>query len=193
MNLYKLANNRIVRASSKENGIFNPTEATLMKLGFKALITATKPQTSKYQRLNISYVEDENTITEVVNVEYISVEEAREILIDAIKEYDSSSNVNLISVSGLDIWLDKDTRVGLVNSCNAEESEGRSETSVWYNGVKLTFPIEQLKVMLNKLEVYAKECFNVTQLHVANVSLLETVEDIEAYDYKSGYPEKLVF
>ena len=40
---------------------------------------------------------------------------------------------------------------------------------------------------------YARETWNVTQTHLATIASLETVEDLINYDYKSGYPEKLVF
>lgn len=40
---------------------------------------------------------------------------------------------------------------------------------------------------------YARECWNVTESHLATVDKLETIEEIINYDYKSGYPDKLVF
>lgn len=41
------------------------------------------------------------------------------------------------------------------------------------------------------IEVYAKDCYNVTATHQAEVNKLTTIEEVEAYDYKTGYPEKL--
>ena len=47
--------------------------------------------------------------------------------------------------------------------------------------------------MLSALELYALECYNVTAAHKANVMALESVDDVVAYDYESGYPDKLNF
>ena len=47
--------------------------------------------------------------------------------------------------------------------------------------------------MLSALEVYALQCYNVTEEHKAAVNALTTIEEVDAYDYKTGYPEKLSF
>ena len=47
--------------------------------------------------------------------------------------------------------------------------------------------------MLVAVEVYAGDALNVTESHKAAVEALESVEDVEAYDYTVGYPTKLVF
>ena len=39
--------------------------------------------------------------------------------------------------------------------------------------------------------MYALECFNVTASHKQAVSELTTIEEVEAYDYKAGYPKML--
>lgn len=40
---------------------------------------------------------------------------------------------------------------------------------------------------------YARECWNVTESHLAAAASLTTVEEMKAYDYTVGYPEKLSF
>ena len=47
--------------------------------------------------------------------------------------------------------------------------------------------------MLNSLELYALDCYNVTQLHLAAIKKMYIVSQIEEYDYTVGYPEKLLF
>jgi hypothetical protein len=47
--------------------------------------------------------------------------------------------------------------------------------------------------MLSALEVYAVDCYNVTTDHIYAIQSLTTIEEIEAYDYTVGYPEKLTF
>jgi hypothetical protein len=47
--------------------------------------------------------------------------------------------------------------------------------------------------MLNAIELYASACYDNTQSHIAAIKDLKTVEEIDAYDYRVGYPEKLHF
>jgi hypothetical protein len=47
--------------------------------------------------------------------------------------------------------------------------------------------------MLLAIEIYASECYDNTQRHMAAVDVLESKEEIDAYDYRVGYPEKLEF
>lgn len=91
------------------------------------------------------------------------------------------------------VWLDKVTRSGLMLRFNSELAMKKENTTLWYNGVSFTLPLNTAIQMLYALEVYASECYDNTQAHLANVSVLETIEEINEYDYTTGYPEKLRF
>lgn len=118
---------------------------------------------------------------------------AKEQLIEEIDEYDTSSYVNSFTISGKTMWLPKETRVGLVNSITIEKAAGKETTTLWFDGEKYDLPVNDALRMLSALELYALECYNVTAAHKANVMALESVDDVVAYDYESGYPEKLNF
>jgi hypothetical protein len=60
-------------------------------------------------------------------------------------------------------------------------------------GIHVSINCEQLLHMLSALEVYAIDCYNKTTDHIYNVNNLTTIEEIRAYDYRVGYPEKLEF
>jgi hypothetical protein len=47
--------------------------------------------------------------------------------------------------------------------------------------------------MLSSLEVYAIQCYNKTTDHIYNVNALTSIDEVVNYDFKSGYPEKLIF
>ena len=47
--------------------------------------------------------------------------------------------------------------------------------------------------MLYKVEIYASQCYDRTQYHISQIKTLETLDEINAYDYTTGYPEKLNF
>ena len=122
-----------------------------------------------------------------------TIKELKDALIDRITEYDSSSAVNSFSLQGNAMWLDKATRVGLMNSIEIEKASGHEITVLWYGGNSIAIPIEVAIQMLSQLELYALSCYNVTAEHKAAVNKLEDVESIEQYDYAIGYPEKLTF
>lgn len=110
-----------------------------------------------------------------------------------INSYDRSDDVNQFSLGGRQMWLDKDTRVGLANSIGIEQAAGKETTVLWYDAVKYVIPIPLALQMLAALELYALASYNATQEHIAAVMSLETKEEVEAYDYTAGYPDKLVF
>ena len=118
---------------------------------------------------------------------------AKEEAIEQIEAYDTSAAVNSFTLGGKEMWLPKETRVGLVNSVTIEKNAGKETTTLWFDGAKYELPVDTALQMLSALELYALECYNVTAAHKAAVSALESVEDIVAYDYTENYPEKLNF
>ncbi len=114
-------------------------------------------------------------------------------LIAQITAYDTSAAVNSFTLQGKKMWLPKETRVGLVNSITIEKNAGKETTVLWFGGEKYELPVDTALQMLAALELYALECYNVTAAHKAAVNTLESVEDVVAYDYTQGYPEKLNF
>ena len=117
----------------------------------------------------------------------------KEEAIEQITEYDQSEDVNSFTLQGKTMWLPKETRVGLVNSVTIEKNAGKETTVLWFGGEKYELPVDTALQMLSALELYALECYNVTAAHKAAVNALERVEDVVAYDYTQGYPEKLNF
>lgn len=122
-----------------------------------------------------------------------TLEGVKSAKVNEIAVYDGSDAVNSFTLGGKRMWLDKDTRVGLVNSIAIEQAVGKETTVLWYDTVKYVIPIPLALQMLAALELYALECYNATQEHLAAVMGLATKEEVGAYDYTSGYPEKLVF
>ena len=110
---------------------------------------------------------------------------------DEITKYDTSSNVNVFSLNGVDVWLDRDTRVSLMNSTTIAKNMGQENTTLWLGTVKITVKCDQAIQLLSALEMYALSCFNKTAEHKKNVEALSTINEIVSYDYTVGYPEKL--
>ena len=121
----------------------------------------------------------------------LKLEQAKVDKIAEIAAYDTSSSVNGFVLNGLLVWLDKATRVGLMNSTTIAKAAGKQTTTLWLGGLKLVVDCDKAIQLLSALEMYALECFNVTASHKQAVSELTTIEEVEAYDYKAGYPKML--
>ena len=120
-----------------------------------------------------------------------TLEKAKKEKLEAILAYDTSSDVNGFMLNGNKVWLDKGTRVGLMNSIQITRDMGQDTTTLWFDGYKLEVRCDMAIMLLSSLEMYALECFNVTASHKQAVSELTTIEEVEAYDYKTGYPKQL--
>lgn len=163
-NVYKTRSHIVITKDGMN--IYNPSEEMILSDGWVEYV----------------YVEPEKTIEEYKNEK-----------IDEIKHFDESSLVNEFYIQGIPVWLDKTTRVGLKLRFESEIAMGKSETSLWYNGIQFPLSLENAMQMLLAIEIYASACYDNTHYHMAQVNVLEKVEDIKNYDYTVGYPEKLQF
>lgn len=134
------------------------------------------------------YVDVEKHIS-IVNPD--PVELLKEVMFAQIDVYDKSEEVNSFFLNGAKVWLDKDTRVGLMNSISIQKQMGMENTTLWLNTTPFTLNCGLALQLLGALEIYACECFNKTAEHKLGVQLLGTLDEVASYDFKQGYPEKL--
>lgn len=145
---------------------YNPTEEIILADGWVEYVTPVyEPTIGDYRRDKI-----------------------REII-----KFDSSPEVNCFYIENQEMWLDKATRVGLKLRFDAEIASGHINTTLWYEGIPFNLELVNAVQMLNAIELYASACYDNTQMHIANVNALNSIDSIEDYDYKHGYPEKLKF
>ena len=109
------------------------------------------------------------------------------ILAALIKTYDKSSKVNSFYYNGKEYWLDKNTRMGLMNlaKCNP------NKVNLVLSDVIVELTPEKTIEFLSQLEIYAGKCYINTAQHLLAIKELKTVEDAINYDYTSGYPDKI--
>ena len=148
--------------------VSNPTEKQLRAAGYE------------------EYVEPQPTEEELL-------ERAKQQKLSEIAAYDTSSAVNGFTLNGSVVWLDKATRVGLMNSTTIAKAAGEETTTLWLGEEKIVVGCDMAIGLLSRLEMYALECFNVTARHRKEVQELTDIESVEAYDVTEGYPERLVF
>lgn len=141
--------------------------------------------------LLIEYGWEEYTTPELTDEQKLDFAKQRKM--DEVNLYDKSLAVESFSINGIDVWLDKATRTGLMLRFNSELALKKENTTLWYNGVPFTLLVSSAIQMLYALENYASECYDNTQYHLTNIENLDTIEAIEDYDITTGYPNKLTF
>ena len=117
------------------------------------------------------------------------LQRAKAAVLAAIEAYDTSSSVNGFILNGERVWLDKATRVGLMNGVGVAKACGMERMSLWIGGREDVMDVDRLEELLVKVEVYAIGCYNVTAGHRRAVDGLTTLEAVLGYDFKAGYPQ----
>lgn len=142
--------------------VYNPTDEMLMRAGYVC----------------VEDVEDE-------------LQRAKEVKIAEIAAYSDSDAVNSLTFNGLKTWLTPNVRANYLVSLDAAELLGETDITFVVEGMQASLPIKQVRLLLAKIQRYADACYIVTERHKIAVKSLQTVEEVEKYDYTKGYPEKL--
>lgn len=148
--------------------VINPTEEQILSAGW------------------LPYVEPEPTPEELLR---------RAIALKCleIQNYDSSENVEQFTINDTPMWLGHELRQQIRTSADAYLAMGQENMTKVFNGTEYTFSITNWIQMLNALEVYAAEALNTTERHLNAVNNLTDIEEVNNYDYTTGYPQKLSF
>ena len=142
--------------------VYNPTDEQLIKAG---------------------YVQEDEPV--------VTIEDAKAAKIAEIAAYSDSDAVNSLTFNGLKTWLTPNVRANYLVSLDAAELLGETDITFVVEGVQASLPIKQVRLLLAKIQRYADACYIVTERHKIAVRALQTVEEVERYDYTKGYPEKL--
>lgn len=157
--------------------IINPSEEQLLAAGYVEYVPPTPEEPTEEELLA----------------------DAKSRKLEELNDYDNSSAVNdcIIVYQGEEIhyWANKTERNDLKNAVRDCVAMGREtyRLDLRDKGISITLPCELLLQMMAALEVYAIDCYNKTTDHNYAIKALETLEEVEAYDFKVGYPEKLRF
>lgn len=127
--------------------------------------------------------------------EYVrTIEDAKREKLHAIEMYDTSSNVNSFTVNHMiSAWFTVQERLNYKQSVEAAKLLSVPELSFYIGNMELSVAPELAEGMLAQLQLYADQCFIVTKKHQIVVESLETIEEVDSYDYTVGYPAKLNF
>ena len=126
-------------------------------------------------------------------VEYIDPErtlaQAKQERIEALMEYDSSDDVNSFSINGVDMWIEPAGRDNYMLTLQSAKRLG--VTSISFLGQ--TIAVDDAIAMIDAVNVYAMQCVAVTDSHRAAINALQSIADVDRYDFTVGYPTKLSF
>lgn len=123
----------------------------------------------------------------------LTVEDVRSQKLNELAIYDNSTAVNEFLINGIGAWFTPAERTNYSSSVAAAKLLGVETLSFYVSGMKLDVPTASAEQMLAAVMLYADQCFIVTKQHEAAINSLESIEDINNYNFKTGYPEKLVF
>ena len=119
------------------------------------------------------------------------VDEVRARVLAEIEAYDKSENVNGFTYNGKTLWLSKEERLSLIDRFGRELEEGVEQTNLFYGGEAIPLAPADALILVKMVSSYADKCFDQTQKHINNVNRLWTVDELESYDFKTEYPDKL--
>lgn len=121
-----------------------------------------------------------------------TLEQAKSEKLTQITLYDNSTEINGFTINNtITTWFTQLERLNYQRSVEAALDVDTSSTLSFFIGNDI-FNVSAIaaKQMLSVIQLYADECFIVTKQHKITVNNLTTVEEVDNYDYKSGYPEK---
>lgn len=119
------------------------------------------------------------------------IDMAKAAKIAEIAAYSDSDAVNSLTFNGIKTWLTRTVRDGYDTSITAAKNLGEANVTFMVGDNEMQLPVEQARRVLDLVQRYADACFLVTERHKIAVKALQTVEEVESYDYTKGYPEKL--
>lgn len=90
-----------------------------------------------------------------------------------------------VNFNGELLWVPFADRVGYKSYLEDIQEAGITE----YNYKGVTLSVEQALVILRQVNVYEFRCNQIYEQHVANIKAFTSIQDLENYDYTSGYPE----
>lgn len=160
--------NRIVVNKDGFN-IYNPTEEQILADGWVEYVPPTPQEPTEDEKLQM----------------------AKNRKIAEINAYDLSNEVNSYNLNGAQGWLNKTERNSVERQIEARRASGQDNAPIWHGGVMLQVPCDLGLQLLQQLEIYASDCYNTTAMHKTKVQSLATIQEVEEYDYKTGYPDKL--
>jgi len=115
--------------------------------------------------------------------------EAKAEKLAALAAYDFSDAVNSFSLGGQSMWIAPDDRANYILTLQGAKRLGVE--TVTFLGQNI--PVDNALAMLDAVNLYAMQCVGVTEGHRNAINAKRAISTVDAYDFTTGYPEKLSF
>ena len=122
-----------------------------------------------------------------------TIEVAKTEMLQKIDSHDASDEVNGFLINGIKAWFTVQERNNYKASIDSAKLLGIESLSFFIGDHLLTITPEMAEHMLAAIQLYADQCFIVTKQHKLKVESLESIEEVDLYDYYAGYPKMLEF
>jgi hypothetical protein len=132
----------------------------------------------------------ENDYRTIFNIQR-TLQDAIDDKLSEIEDYDTSDSVNSFLVNDMPCWIDKEMRAVYGNSVTAAKKLSEKSIDINLNGMIITLPVNTAETMLASIQRYADKAAIETAKHKINVSALSTIDEVDEYDYTSGYPDQI--
>ena len=90
------------------------------------------------------------------------------------------------------MWLTPAERNQLLMTLNAAKLMNKSDITVVYNGKMIPLVVDEAIMLIYMIEDYARECAVVTAIMHEKVDALDDKKSLYEFDYREGYPEKII-
>lgn len=122
-----------------------------------------------------------------------TLEVAKKEMLQKIDLHDASDEVNGFLINGIKAWFTVQERNNYKASIDSAKLLGIESLSFFVGDHLLTITPKMAEHMLAAIQLYADQCFIVTKQHKLKVESLESIEEVDLYDYYAGYPKMLEF
>lgn len=109
-----------------------------------------------------------------------------------IEAYDNSDDINSFTFEQTVGWIDVPTRSNYRNSVEAATLLEERDITFELSDKFFTMSVVTANRLLAKVQRYADACAIITRGHLATVESLTKLDEVNNYEYKVGYPDKLV-
>lgn len=114
------------------------------------------------------------------------LQQAKDKKVSELIAYDLTKNVFILG--GEKLWLSRGDRQVMLLRVQAESHLGAVKT----NALGFELSIDQAILILNSVEVYSSKVWDSTnRVHIPSIRVLNSVDEVEGYDFTKGYPEVL--
>lgn len=121
-----------------------------------------------------------------------SFEDVYNYLVNIIKEYDKSNEINHFIYNNYHYWFSKDERVALKYKFEVLLNKGESTGLVWFGSKPYEVNVVEMLDFIEDLEYYAIQCNDVTRTHLNEIKVINNTEELLRYNITKDYPTSIV-